>query len=97
MRKILQLAFLLVATATYAQKQPVKLTDMLKIRSVGEIHLSKKGSRAVFTLTTIEPDTSVKTSKWDYKYLTQLYLTAADGSTAPRQLTTAKEGATQPA
>ena len=78
-------------------KEPIKLTDLLKIKTIGEIHLSKKGSQAVFTLTTIESDTSVKTSKWDFKYLTQLYLTAADGSTAPRQLTTAKEGAAQPA
>jgi dipeptidyl aminopeptidase/acylaminoacyl peptidase len=94
-------ALLLAAPALQAQtqqaKEPIKVTDLLKIKTIGEIHLSKKGSQAVFTLTTIEPDTSIKTSKWDYKYLTQLYLTSADGSTSPRQLTTAKEGATQPA
>jgi len=99
MRKILHLllATALFATTAHAQKQPVKLTDMLKIKTVGEIHLSKDGQQAVFTLTTIEPDTSTKTSRWDYKYLTQLYLVPADGSTPPRQLTTAKEGASQPA
>jgi dipeptidyl aminopeptidase/acylaminoacyl peptidase len=94
-------ALFLAAPALQAQtqqtKESIKVTDLLKIKTIGEIHLSKKGSQALFTLTTIEPDTSVKTSKWDYKYLTQIYLTAADGSTAPRQLTTAKEGATQPA
>jgi dipeptidyl aminopeptidase/acylaminoacyl peptidase len=94
-------ALSLTAPALQAQtpqaKEPIKVTDLLKIKTIGEIHLSKKGSQAVFTLTTIEPDTNVKTSKWDYKYLTQLYLTAADGSTEPRQLTTAKEGAAQPA
>ncbi len=94
---LLLAALMLAASSAQAQtKDPIKVTDLLKIKTIGEIHLSKKGSRAVFTLTTIEPDTSVKTSKWDYKYFTQLYLTAADGSTAPRQLTTAKEGATQP-
>jgi dipeptidyl aminopeptidase/acylaminoacyl peptidase len=95
------LAGLILAASTaqmQAQtKDPIKVTDLLKIKTIGEIHLSKKGAQAVFTITTIEPDTSVKTSKWDYKYLTQLFLTAADGSTTPRQLTTAKEGATQPA
>src|ERR1700722_13680013 len=70
---------------------------MLKIKTVGEIHLSKDGRQAVFTLTTIEPDTAAKNSHWDYKYLTQLYLVPADGSASPRQLTTAKEGASQPA
>jgi dipeptidyl aminopeptidase/acylaminoacyl peptidase len=103
MRKI---AYLIVALSiaagaqiaqAQAQKQPVKLTDMAKIETVGEIHLSKDGQQAVFTLTTIEPDTSVKSSKWDYKYVTQLYLVPSDGSTPPRQLTTAKEGAAQPA
>jgi dipeptidyl aminopeptidase/acylaminoacyl peptidase len=89
---------ILSAPALQAQaqpKDPIKVTDLLKIKTVGEIHLSKKGAQAVFTLTTIEPDTSIKTSKWDYKYLTQLYVMPVDGS-APRQLTTAKEGATQP-
>jgi dipeptidyl aminopeptidase/acylaminoacyl peptidase len=78
-------------------KEPVKVTDMLKIASVGDIHLNAAGQLAVFTLTTIEPDTAGKPGKWDYKYLTQIWLAAGDGSTAPRQLTTAKEGATQPA
>ena len=79
---------ILLAPALQAQpqpKEPIKVTDLLRIKTVGEIHLSKKSGQAVFTLTTIEPDTSIKTSKWDYKYLTQLYLMAADGS-APRQL-----------
>jgi dipeptidyl aminopeptidase/acylaminoacyl peptidase len=77
--------------------QPIQVTDMLKIASVGDIHLSPDGRLGVFTLTTIEPDTAGKPGKWDYKYVTQLYLAASDGSSAPRQLTTAKEGASQPA
>jgi dipeptidyl aminopeptidase/acylaminoacyl peptidase len=86
------------APALQAQtKEPVKVTDMLKIKTVGDIHLNKDGKTAVFTLTTIEPDTAGKTSKWDYKYVTQLYLVPADGSTAPRPLTTSKDGASQPA
>ena len=109
MRKILLAIGTLVTTlpALYAQsdkalartqpgKEPIKVTDMLKIASVGEIHLSPDGRLGVFTLTTIEPDTAGKPGKWDYKYMTQLYLVASDGSSAPRQLTTAKEGASQP-
>jgi len=90
---------LLITTALCAQpaQEPVKLTDLLKIHTVGDIHLSKDGRLAVFTLTTIEPDTSAKTSKWDYKYVNQLYLVPSDGSVRPRQLTTAREGAGQPA
>ena len=89
---------ILTAPALLAQtKEPVKVTDMLKIKTVGDIHLTKDGKTAVFTLTTIEPDTAGKTSKWDYKYVTQLYLVPADGSTAPRPLTTSKDGASQPA
>jgi dipeptidyl aminopeptidase/acylaminoacyl peptidase len=78
-------------------KDPVKVTDMLKIASVGDIHLSPDGRLGVLTLTTIEPDTAGKPGKWDYKYVTQLYLVPGDGSSAPRQLTTAREGASQPA
>src|SRR5580704_9983133 len=78
-------------------KEPIQVTDMLKIATVGDIHLSPDGRLAVFTLTTIEPDTAGKPGKWDYKYVTQLYLAASDGSSAPRQMTTAKEGASQPA
>lgn len=92
-------AFLATLPSLRAQttKEPVKVTDMLKIESVGDIHLNATGQLAVFTLTTIEPDTSGKPGKWDYKYLTQIWLAAGDGSTPLRQLTTAREGATQPA
>jgi dipeptidyl aminopeptidase/acylaminoacyl peptidase len=92
-------AFLTALPCLRAQngQDPIKVTDMLKIATVGDIHLSPDGKLAVFTLTTIEPDTAGKPGKWDYKYVTQLYLAASDGSSAPRQLTTAREGASQPA
>ena len=88
----------LTSLALHAQapKIPVKVTDMVRIESVGDIHLSPDGRLAVFTLTTIEPDTAGKTGKWDFRYVTQLWLASGDGSSAPRQLTTAKEGASQP-
>jgi Tol biopolymer transport system component len=82
--------------AAPAGKEPVKVTDLLKIKSIGDIKLNKDGSRAAFTVTGIEPDTDPKSGKWDYKYTTSIYLAPTDGSAPPRQLT-AKEGAAQPA
>ena len=73
---------------------PVMLTDLLKIQTVGNITLTRDGSRAAFTVTSIVPD---EASKPDYKYLTQIYSVAMTGSMAPVQLTTSKEGGAQPA
>ena len=97
-RPIHFLFLLLAASTSQAQsaKEPIKVTDLLKIKSVGEIRLNKEGTQAAFTVTSIEPDTDPKASKWDYKYVTQIYLAPTDGSLPPRQLTT-KENASQPA
>ena len=73
-------------------KEPIKVTDMLKIKSIGGVSLSKDGSKAVFTVTTIETDGE---SKWEYKYVTQIWIANTDGDTSPRQLTT-KESSSQP-
>ena len=74
--------------------EPVNVTDMLKIKSIGNITVTKDGTKAAFTLTSIEPDES---NKADYKYLTQLYSISTTGNAPLVQLTNAKEGATQPA
>jgi len=101
MRKSLTIIAALLATLPCLRaqvgKEPVKVTDMLKIATVGDVHLSPDGQLGAFTLTTIEPDTAGKPGKWDYKYLTQIWLVPSDGSAPARQLTTAKEGASQPA
>jgi len=89
-------AALLVTFDAQAQKEPIKVTDLLKIKTVGEVRLNKEGTKAVFTLTSIEPESDPKASKWDYKYVTQLYLVPTDASAGPRPLTT-RESATQPA
>src|SRR5438105_1811961 len=74
-------------------KEPVNVMDMLKIKSINGINISKDGSRAVFTVTATEPDAD---SKWDYKNINQIWLVNTDGNSLPRQLTT-KEGASQAA
>ena len=70
----------------------MKVTDMLRIKSIGNVTLTKDGSRAAFVVTSIEPDGD---SKWDYRYSNQIYMVPLDGSSAPKQLTT-KESSAQP-
>lgn len=72
-------------------KQPVKVTDMLKIKTIGTLSLTNDGSQAAFTVLSIEPD-----GNKDHKYTTQIWTVPADGSVAPKQMT-AKENASQPA
>jgi dipeptidyl aminopeptidase/acylaminoacyl peptidase len=89
------IVYLLISISVDAQngKNLVQVTDMLKIKSITGVTLSKDGSSAAFVVTAIEP---VADSKFDYKYNSQIYLVPADGSAAPKQITT-KESASQPA
>ncbi|ULQ55507.1 S9 family peptidase [Flavihumibacter rivuli] len=96
MRTSLFLSFLVCSALSYGQggKEPVKVSDMLRIKQPGNVQLSPDGASAFFTLTSIEPEAD---KKWEYQYQTQLWTVPTDGSAAPRQLTAAKEGAAQPA
>jgi dipeptidyl aminopeptidase/acylaminoacyl peptidase len=96
MRKIVFVSILLLAVSiSFAQngKDPVQVTDMLKIKTLGNVTLSTDGSKTAFTVTSIEPETE---NKWEYKYMTQVWMLATDGHSSPRQLTT-KENSSQPA
>ncbi|MDJ1484283.1 S9 family peptidase [Cytophagaceae bacterium YF14B1] len=62
--------------------EKVLMTDLLKIKQAGNIALSPDGNKAVYTVTSIEPDAD---NKDDYKYNTQLFLT--DLNTNTQQLT----------
>ena len=94
-----KLSFLLVFVATtlftLAQNgtEPVLITDMLKIKTVGNVTLAKDGSKAAFTVNSIEP---AEKSKKDYNFQTQIYSISTSTNSQPVQLTTAKEGASQP-
>jgi dipeptidyl aminopeptidase/acylaminoacyl peptidase len=95
MKKILHLLLSCVLiSASMAQngKEPVKVTDLLKVKSIGGVNLSKDGSKAAFTVTAIEPDGDLK---WEYKYVTQVWIINTDGNSSPRQLTS-KENSSQP-
>ena len=92
MRKLIPGLFMLFSFLfAAAQNQPVKVTDMLKIRSISSVSLSKDGSKAVFTVTAIEPDGD---SKLEYKYVNQVWMVNTDPNAIPKQLTT-KEGSSQ--
>ena len=76
---------------TAQQKENIKITDMYQIKSAGNITITDDGKKAAFTVMSIEQDTS----KWDYKYVTQIWGVVTDGS-KPKQITFSKEGAAQP-
>src|SRR5437868_5338834 len=87
--------FILFTNILAAQEgtEAVTVTDMLKIKTASNISLTKDGTKAAFTLTSIEAD---DTNKGDYKYINQVYTINTTGASLPRKLTTAKEGASQP-
>jgi dipeptidyl aminopeptidase/acylaminoacyl peptidase len=94
MSKFISVFLCVIATLNlHAQstKEPVKVTDLLKIKTVGGVSLSKDARNLLFTVTNIEADGE---NKWEYKYNTQLWMAAADGSSEPKQLT-AKDNSSQ--
>ncbi len=86
--------FQVLAIGAIAQvaKEPIKLTDMLRIKQASNIQLSQDGKTAYFTLTTIEPEAD---KKWEYQFQSQLWAVGTDAPSVPKQLTSSKEGAAQ--
>ena len=81
MKKVLLVysAFFLAIHSYSQTREPVKVTDMLKIRSINGINLSNDGSKAVFTVTTIEPEGE---SRWESKYVNQVWMVNTDGASS---------------
>jgi dipeptidyl aminopeptidase/acylaminoacyl peptidase len=94
MRALSAILLIFIITHLSAQQNDklVKVTDMLKIKQLNSVAISPDGSKAAFVVNSIEPDGD---NKWEYKYVSQVYLVPADGSAAPKQLT--REPASQPA
>ena len=88
------ISILFISLIAFSQeaKQPIKVTDMLNIKSISGVSISPDGSKAIFTVTNIEPDGE---SKLDYKYVNHIYIVPTDGSASPKLLTT-KESSSQP-
>lgn len=89
------IAFLSDAGHTQAGKQPVLVTDMLKIKTISSVTLTDDGLAAAFTVTSIDPESD--SARWEYKYTTQVWMVSTEQGAVPRQLTFSKEGASQPA
>ena len=51
--------FLICIPAISQTKQPVLVTDMLKIKTITSVTLAEDGSKAVFVVTSIEPESDV--------------------------------------
>ena len=97
MKKTISVIFFtytIIIAFAQGRKELVQLTDMLKIKTAGNITVSNDGSKAAFTVTSIEPD---ERTKQDYKYVTQIYSFDIKGSSTPLQLTYSKESSASPA
>ena len=95
MQKLLLVLFTaLITQISLSQKgnELIKVTDMLKIKTVSAVTLSNDGNKAAFTVTSIEPDDT----KTDYRYVTQIHMINTDGSSSSKQLTSSKDGSSQP-
>lgn len=93
MQKFLSALVCLLMTFSVFAQEPIKVTDLLKVKSIAGITLSPDGSKAAYISTAIEPDGE---TKWEYKYTPQIWIVNTDGTGKPLQLTT-KESSSQPA
>ncbi len=83
MKRVLALALLLalVASPSYAQtRRPLAVTDFLTLERPGEPSISPDGRMVAYTVTTTSLDAN--------RRRTDLWLTAADGSSPPRRIST---------
>jgi len=71
----------------------VKVTDLLRIKSISGVTLNNDASRLACTVTAIEPDPE---NKGEFRYLNQVWMSGTGDNAAPVQLTT-KDGSSQPA
>jgi len=87
MRQLLIILAFLPVMAARAQsgRQPMSVTDMLKIKTVNNVTLTDDGTMAAFVVTAIEPEAD--SAKWDYKYINQLWVVSTEPGAVPRQLT----------
>ena len=85
MRQILLVlaAAITICSNSQTAKQPVLITDMLKIKTIGNVTLTEDGSKAAFLVTSIEPETD--SAKWEYKYTSQLWMTTTEPGASPRR------------
>ena len=91
------LAFLAVLPVfLFAQNgtEPVKLTDLLKIKSATAVTLSDDGKKLAFVVTSIIPDAG---NADEYQFQSQVWMSETDVPGSAKQITWSKENSTQPA
>ena len=82
--------FLYLPVIAQNGNEPMRVTDLTKIRSIGSIAVSPDGKQVVYVVTAIEPKGE------EFNYINQLWLSDLSGKSQPIQLTS-KENAGQPA
>jgi len=85
----------LTALTLHAQNSPpaIQATDLARIKQLGSVYVAPDGKKAVYAVTSIEPDAE---NPNEYKYISQLHLTDFTPG-ASRVLTRGPESARQPA
>jgi dipeptidyl aminopeptidase/acylaminoacyl peptidase len=73
------LAFLLATSSFAADKRPMQVEDLFKLKRVASPHISPDGATVVYSLTSL--------SLADNKSTSALWVAATDGKTPPKQLT----------
>ena len=95
MRKSLLVSLLLfVSYSSYSQekKEPIEITDMLKIKTVSNIQVDPTGSKAIYAVQRIEAE---KDKPLEYKYQSQLWMMDVTDPENPWPITF-RESAGQP-
>ncbi len=74
-------------------KQPITVTDMVKIKQINSASFSHNGKQIAFRVTSIVPD---EEKKAEYAYRNQIWLVPADGSAPARAITAIATSSGQP-
>lgn len=96
LRQTLLLLILTVQVVLAQTKSKITVTDLTRIKQINSVKLSPDGQRAVYGLTTIEPNAD---QKEEYDYRTHLYLTnlkAGDSKPLTRGSESARQAAWSP-
>lgn len=85
-----------ISVCLFAQqgKEPIKVTDLLDLKSAGNVTLTNDGKKMAYTVTSIITD---EKNAGEYKYQSQVWVGQTTGSMPQQQFTSANEGAGQPA
>lgn len=89
---VCSIVVVLLAPPTLAQGEPIVATDLLKLRTVGDVEIAPDGAFVVYTVRSIH-----EKEDGDYEYRTHLWRVDLRGDANPRALTTGERGGSSPA